>query len=148
MNHKVSEEDILEMKVWILQFVCGVTSNRLFDDTVWYKPIKFVRINKEWYNFLFQKLGLDLPKLDIFVYDADAEERVGKIWGNFYQFNDILCKIENHIKEIGKKLKSSDMHEFNLNMQIDHKTYISFYCDFSVAMIILFSEVPSQKESA
>ena len=90
------------IRVWILQFVWGTTSSKIFNDSEWYSKGSQLNIRKDRYLMLFKKLGDDKPLLDTFVVNMDDEVCNDDIWGQFDQYNDVLIKIERIVGDIGK----------------------------------------------
>ena len=88
--------EILEMmKVWILQFFYGTTAARLFEEREgWFSKAAAIKITRERYTFIIDKLGAGLPELDIYEGSVEEEESGIQIWGNFEQFNPITTKLE------------------------------------------------------
>lgn len=96
--------EILEMmKVWILQFFYGTTTARLFEEREgWFSKAAAIKITRERYTFIIDKLGAGLPELDIYEGSVEEEESGIQIWGNFEQFNPITTKLEQHVGDIGQ----------------------------------------------
>ena len=94
--------EIMDMiKIWILQFYYGTTSTHLFyGKEVWYANTKDVSLTKYWYAFIIKNLVSDLPALDIYEGTEEQENKGNAIWGNFYQFNPIVSKLEQHVADI------------------------------------------------
>lgn len=75
-----------------------------------------VKISFNRYKYLFNKLGLDLPTIDIFEHDSHLDEsKQEKIWGSFEQFNPSIKKLEDLVSKIGSKLILPD----NVSITID-----------------------------
>jgi hypothetical protein len=71
-------------RVWILMMVHGVTAQGLYSNPKWYPQVLDVKISFNRYKYLFNKLGSDLPTIDIFEHDNHLDEsKQEKIWGSF-----------------------------------------------------------------
>lgn len=98
-----SFSEIMEMiKVWLCQFIYGITSNELFDSPDWYPQVSHIGISKQRYNFLFKKMGNGEVELDIFEHDSNTENTAEKIWGHFDKYNGTLFDLENLISKTGR----------------------------------------------
>jgi hypothetical protein len=54
----------------------------LFEDPKCYGLVEELKITKDWYDFLFKKLGADLPQqLDVHIRDGQEERVAGMAWG-------------------------------------------------------------------
>jgi hypothetical protein len=76
--------------MWILQILYRETSRTLFEEPECYGLVRELKISRERYDFLFKKLGADLPQLDVHIREEDDEVMAGIAWGNFHQWNPIL----------------------------------------------------------
>ena len=102
-NETPSYDEIFEMiRMWILQFLYRETSRTLFEEPECYGLVQELNISRERYDFLFKKLGADLPQLDVYIREEDDEVKAGIAWGNFHQWNPILLKMEQQHAEVGK----------------------------------------------
>jgi len=104
MNRATINEIHEMMRVWILQCCYQVTAKTLYTNTTWYAPIRKIDLTYDRFAFLFKKLGADLPPISILLgqNDAHEDEKATEVWGSFNQYNDIVCKLERHVGEIGK----------------------------------------------
>jgi hypothetical protein len=63
-----------------------------------------MKISFNRYKFLFNKLGLDLPTIDIFEHDDCLDKsKQEKIWGSFEEFNPSIKRMEDLISKICSK---------------------------------------------
>jgi hypothetical protein len=51
---------------------------------------------------MLNKLGSDMPALDVYEGSVEDENNGTAIWGNFEQFNSIVAKLEEHVASIGE----------------------------------------------
>jgi hypothetical protein len=104
-DQKATPQEILEVqRVWILQCIYSTTAKNLFNDASgWFTPIRRIRISYERFSFIFQKLGANLPTIDVNVgiNDTLMDEVAEKVWGSFNQHNNIISRIETHVANIG-----------------------------------------------
>jgi hypothetical protein len=69
----------------------------------WYSKVHSVQISSQRYLFMLNKLGAEMPALDVYEGSVEDENNGTANWGNFEQFNSIVLKLEKHVASIGEK---------------------------------------------
>jgi len=82
--------------------VHGETADTLYSNPDWYRKVLDVKITYNRYKYLFNKLGSNLPEVNIFVQGKSIDEsEQEKIWGSFEQYNPSIKKMEELIGKVG-----------------------------------------------
>jgi hypothetical protein len=77
----------------------------MYDNPLWYGPIKKVGISYARYSYLLMKLGDNAPEISVLNRGTESQDdrAADVIWGSFNQYNEVVGKLERHMGDVGQK---------------------------------------------